>query len=71
MASFKPKEVVSILQKLGFAKKRQTGSHFIMFHPHSQIVISVPMHTKDVKKGLMRSIIKQAQSAEEEFIKLK
>lgn len=71
MASFKPKEIVSILQKLGFLKKRQTGSHLVLFHPQSQIVISVPMHTKDVKKGLMKSIIKQANSTEEEFLKFK
>lgn len=71
MASFKPKEVVSILQKLGFLRKRQTGSHLIMFHPQSRVVISVPMHTKDVRKGLMKNIIKQANSTEEEFIRLK
>jgi len=71
MASFKPKEVVSILQRLGFLKKRQTGSHLIMFHPESQIVTPVPMHTRDIKKGLMKGIIKQANSTEEEFIKLK
>ena len=71
MASFKPKEVVSILQKLGFVKKRQTGSHLVMYHPKSQIVISVPIHSKDVRKGLMKGIIKHANSTEEEFIKLK
>lgn len=71
MASFKPKEVVSILQKLGFLRKRQTGSHLIMFHPESLVVISIPIHTKDVKKGLMKTIIKQANSTDEEFIKLK
>lgn len=71
MASFKPKEVASILQKLGFIKKRQTGSHLVMFQPESKIVISVPIHTKDVKSGLMKSLIKQANSTEAEFIKLK
>ncbi len=71
MASFKPKEVVSILQKLGFLKKRQTGSHLVMFHPESKIIIPVPIHTKDVKAGLMKSIIKQANSTEAEFLKLK
>lgn len=71
MASFKPKEVVAILQKLGFFKKRQTGNHLIMLHPESQIVIPVPIHTKDVRKGLMKSIIKQSKSTEEEFLKLK
>lgn len=71
MSSFKPREVISVLQKLGFVKKRQTGSHLIMFHPDSQIVIPVPIHTKDVRKGLMKSIIKQTHSTEEEFTKLK
>lgn len=71
MASFKPKEIVLILQKLGFLKKRQSGSHAIMFHPQSQTVISVPIHTKDVRKGLMKSIIKQANSTEAEFLKLR
>lgn len=42
-----------------------------MFHPESQIVISVPIHTKDVKKGLIKGIIKKANSTEAEFIKLK
>jgi len=71
MASFKPKEVVSILIKLGFIKKRQTGSHLMMFHPTSKITIPVPIHRKDIKRGLILGIIKQANSTEEEFVKLK
>jgi mRNA interferase HicA len=71
MASFKAKEVVSILQKLGFVQKRQTGSHLIMHNPKLNRIIPVPMHTKDIKKGTLRSIVKQADSSEEEFIKLK
>lgn len=71
MASFKAKEVVSILQKLGFLQKRQTGSHLIMYNAKLNRIIPVPMHTKDLKKGTLKSIIKQAESTEEEFIKLK
>ena len=71
MASFKAKEVVRILEKLGFIQKRQTGSHLIMFHPGRKTIIPVPMHTKDIKIGLLRSIIKQAHSTEREFLKLK
>lgn len=71
MAVFKPREVISILQKLGFVQKRQTGSHVIMYNPILKSNIPVPMHTKDIKKGLMRSIIKQADSTEREFLKLK
>lgn len=71
MASFKPREIVSILLKLGYIKKRQTGSHVILFHPVSKITIPIPMHTKDVKRGLLLGIINQTGSTEKEFIKLK
>ncbi len=71
MASFKPKEVISILQKLGFIRKRQSGSYVLMYNPETKESIPVPLHTKDIKRGLLLGIIKKADSAEEEFIKLK
>lgn len=71
MASFKPREVISILKKLGFLEKRQSGSHLIMFQPDKKIIIPVPMHARDIKSGLIKGIIKQAQSSEEDFLKLK
>lgn len=71
MASFKPREIISILQKLGFIPKRQTGSHKIMYHPIKNKIIPIPIHPKDIKKGLTKGIIKQAESSEEEFLKLK
>ncbi len=71
MPSFKPKEVVSILLKLGFVQKRQTGSHVIMFNKSLEKIVPVPMHSKDLKTGTLKSIIKQAESTEKEFLKLK
>lgn len=71
MASFKPKEIISILAKLGFLRKRQSGSHVVMFHPATKITIPVPVHAKEMKRGLLLGIIKQAKSSEEEFLKLK
>lgn len=71
MPSFKSREIVKILQKLGYVKKRQTGSHVIMFDPKSKRTIPVPMHTKELKKGLTMGIIKQANSTEKDFLKLK
>lgn len=71
MPSFKPREVVKILTKLNFIQKRQTGSHLIMFNPSSKTTIPVPIHAKDVKKGLLKAIIKQARSTEKEFLKLR
>jgi predicted RNA binding protein YcfA (HicA-like mRNA interferase family) len=71
MASFKPREVISILKKLGFVEKRQTGSHIILYQADKNKIIPVPMHTKDLKKGLLKGIIKQAESSEKEFLKLR
>lgn len=71
MASFKPREVVSILQKLGFVIRRQTGSHAIMYSSAFGRMVSIPMHTKDMKRGLLVSIIKKAGSTETEFLKLR
>lgn len=71
MASFKPREVTSILKKLGYIEKRQTGSHLMMYHLGKNKIIPVPIHPKDIKKGLIRGIIKQAESTEKEFIKLR
>lgn len=71
MASFKAREIIKVLEKLGYVSKRQTGSHVIMYHPKLKRIIPVPMHTKELKKGLVKAIIKQAESTENEFIKLK
>ena len=71
MSSFKAREILKILQKLGYVQKRQTGSHLIMYNPKLKRIIPIPIHTKELKKGLVRGIIKQAQSTEEEFLKLK
>ena len=71
MPTFKPKEVVKILKKLGFIEKRQSGSHLIMYNSELEKIIPVPMHTTDLKKGLVKGIIKQANSSEKEFLNLK
>ncbi|MBQ6554284.1 MAG: type II toxin-antitoxin system HicA family toxin [Firmicutes bacterium] len=44
-----PKEMVKPLQKNGFKKERQTGRY-----------TTVPMHNKDLGKGLENEILKQA-----------
>ncbi len=71
MASFKAREIVKILKKLGFVEKRQTGSHLIMFNSELKLIIPVPIHAKELKKGLVKAIIKEAGSSEKEFLQLK
>jgi predicted RNA binding protein YcfA (HicA-like mRNA interferase family) len=65
-----PSQVVKALEKLGFYQRRQHGSHLVMVRDgfHGRPV--VPMHNGDIKKGTLRSIIRQAGITVEEFVAL-
>lgn len=66
----KPRQVVRTLLKTGFIKKRQTGSHLILLNPQNGKIVPVPIHVKDVKRGLLSAIIKEADLTPEIFLKL-
>lgn len=60
---------MSTLQKAGFRIARTSGSHNIM--ERDGTTISVPVHAgKDIKRGLLNAIIKQAGLTKKEFQKL-
>lgn len=66
----KPKEVVAALEKLGFRKHRQKGSHLIMVRDGDAIHQPVvPLHSKDLSKGILRAIIRQLDLTVDEFVK--
>lgn len=58
-------EIVRALERLGFAKLRQSGSHVIMRRESKGCV--VPMHT-EVKIGTLAGVLRQAEVSQEEFI---
>ena len=64
------RECVRTLAKVGFYIKRQHGSHMILRRddPFAQVV--VPDH-KELDKGTLRSIIKQAELDVNRFIRLR
>ena len=66
----KPKQLVKVLEKKGCVFKRQTGSHRIFYYPEKQKIITLPTHAKDLKKGLLHSIVKELDLSVEEFVKL-
>lgn len=61
------RECVRALEKMGFHVKRQEGSHIILRRddPFAQIV--VPNH-KELDRGTLRAIIRQAGVSVEDFI---
>ena len=60
MKSFTPKEIINILLAQGFVLIRSKGSHQIFSHPEKGLKTVVPMHNKDLKKGTLHGILKQA-----------
>ncbi|MFN4219162.1 MAG: type II toxin-antitoxin system HicA family toxin [Candidatus Bipolaricaulia bacterium] len=54
-------EVQRALEKLGFVRKRQKGSEAIYAHPDGRWT-TVPIHSRELKAGLYRAILKQIGS---------
>ena len=65
-----PAKVVAALKRGGFLEHHQKGSHLYLWHPKRERMTSVPMHAKDLPRGTMRAIIKQAGLTDEEFREL-
>ena len=65
------KELIQALKRGGFVIDHQTGSHLSMSHPQEPNRFAViPMHTKDLAKGTLMSILSQAGISKEELIEL-
>ena len=56
-----PKEIIRMLLHNGFIHvKSNNGSHQKYFNPLTNITVAVPVHAKELKKGLEQAILKQA-----------
>jgi predicted RNA binding protein YcfA (HicA-like mRNA interferase family) len=64
----KGKEVVRILERLGFEVARTRGSHLFLKHPDGRVT-TVPVHSGEtIGPGLLRSIVRDIEMPVEEFI---
>ncbi len=52
--------IIKILKKKGFQLDHATGSHFIFYHRELSKRVVVPHHSKDLPKGTLFTILKQA-----------
>ncbi len=67
--TLKPREVLTILKKLGFSEVRQRGSHKQYRHSDGRCT-TVPFHQgRDISPILLRQIIKDIGLTVDEFIK--
>ncbi|MCF0117833.1 MAG: type II toxin-antitoxin system HicA family toxin [Bacilli bacterium] len=57
----KPKEMVKFLKRHGFIEICQNGtSHLKLYNAKTNTTVIVPMHNKDLSKGMEHKILKEA-----------
>ncbi|MGR3742131.1 type II toxin-antitoxin system HicA family toxin [Companilactobacillus sp. DQM5] len=57
----KPRQMIKLLKKNGFIEKsHNASSHCIMFNPKTNKTVPVPVHAKELGKGLEHTILKEA-----------
>ena len=60
LPSLNPQKIIKILEQNGFILDRVKGSHHIFYHPKTKRRVVVPLHKKDLPKGTLLEILKQA-----------
>ena len=60
LPSLTPKKLIKILKTNGFLLDHATGSHFIFYRVKDGRMVTVPYHSKDLPKGTLMAILKQA-----------
>lgn len=71
LPALKPAQVLRALQRGGFYVCRIRGSHHYLKHPDDpSLLICVPLHDGDLKRGTLQSIIDQSRLSTEDFLNL-
>jgi predicted RNA binding protein YcfA (HicA-like mRNA interferase family) len=69
LPSLTARQVIQLLEREGFCFDRARGSHQIFYHPHTGRRVVVPLHKKDLPKGTLLEILRQAGISPEELRK--
>jgi predicted RNA binding protein YcfA (HicA-like mRNA interferase family) len=66
------RQVIRALMRAGFVVDRIAGSHHVLAYPQDpRRNVTVPVHAgRDLKRGTLRSILRQAGFTVEEFVDL-
>lgn len=70
LGSYRGEQVVKVFQLAGWSIARVRSSHVILEREGFVATLSVPVHKgKNVKRGTLRDLIKDAELSVEEFLK--
>ena len=66
----KPKKLIKILIFMGFVERDAQGSHVFFRHKDGRTTV-VPIHGRELSKGLLRKILNDVQLSIEEYENLR
>jgi len=64
------KDLVRVAERLGFAFRRQSGSHAIYVRASDQARVVIPMHKGELKRKTLRAIIQDLKITVDQFVEL-
>ena len=70
LPTVKPRQMIRVLERVGFEIDHQTGSHVVLWRASDNCRVVVPWHNRDLGRGLTLRIIKSAGLDRDEFLKL-
>jgi predicted RNA binding protein YcfA (HicA-like mRNA interferase family) len=70
LASCTSADVIRVLERAGWQYRNATDSHRRYKHPTRPGAVIVPFHRRDLKRGTLLGIIKDAGLTADEFVKL-
>lgn len=62
-----PLKLLKVLEKVGFKNVGGSGSHCVMKHADGRRT-TIPMHGKDIPKGTLLAILRDAEISKDEFL---
>jgi predicted RNA binding protein YcfA (HicA-like mRNA interferase family) len=60
-------QMVRTLKRAGFVAIEHRGSHLTLAHPQTGATTTVPVHPGEMKRWLVKAIIRQSGLSEEDF----
>lgn len=70
LVPIQPKKFIKILHRLGFEQRDAQGSHVFFRHSDGRTTV-IPVHNKDISRGLLRKILNDVQISVQEYDQLR
>jgi predicted RNA binding protein YcfA (HicA-like mRNA interferase family) len=68
LPAVKPRRIIQFFEQHGFVLDHASGSHFVFYHPASRRRAVVPRHNRDIPRGTLVALLREAGFTRDELI---